>query len=109
MNPHYHFMGIGGVSMQGLARWYRAEGFRVSGCDAADGPALEALRADGIGVNVHYIPVHLQPWYRRLGFGPGQFPQAEAYYAGAISLPLFPTLREDEQDRVVDSLARALR
>jgi UDP-N-acetylmuramate--alanine ligase len=52
-------MGIGGVSMQGLARWYRAEGFRVSGCDAVDGPALEALRADGIEALVGHDPRHL--------------------------------------------------
>ena len=55
-----HFMGIGGVSMQGLARWYRAEGFDVSGCDAADGPALAALRADGIPVAVGHDPRHLE-------------------------------------------------
>jgi UDP-N-acetylmuramate--alanine ligase len=54
-----HFMGIGGVSMQGLARWYRAEGFAVSGCDAADGPAQAALRADGIPVAVGHDPAHV--------------------------------------------------
>jgi UDP-N-acetylmuramate--alanine ligase len=59
VNPHYHFMGIGGVSMQGLARWYRAEGFRVSGCDVADGPALSGLRADGIDAVVGHDPAHL--------------------------------------------------
>lgn len=59
MTPHYHFMGIGGVSMQGLARWYRAEGLRVSGCDAADGPTLDALRADGIAALVGHDPRHL--------------------------------------------------
>ena len=55
-----HFMGIGGVSMQGLARWYRAEGFAVSGCDAADGPAQAALRADGIPVAVGHDPAHVE-------------------------------------------------
>lgn len=69
---------------------------------------FERLRAEGIGVNVHYIPVHLQPYYRRLGFKPGDFPNAEAYYAGALSLPLFPDLTEAQQDRVVASLRRAL-
>lgn len=69
---------------------------------------FEALRNDGIGVNVHYIPVHLQPFYRRLGFGEGQFPAAEAYYNSAISLPLFPTLGDSDQAAVVDSLRRAL-
>jgi UDP-N-acetylmuramate--alanine ligase len=57
---HVHFMGIGGVSMQGLARWYRAEGFRVSGCDAADGPALAELRADGIQTAVGHDPRHVE-------------------------------------------------
>ncbi len=55
-----HFMGIGGVSMQGLARWYRAEGFAVSGCDVADGPAQAALRADGIPVAVGHDPAHVE-------------------------------------------------
>ena len=66
------------------------------------------LREQGIGVNVHYIPVHLQPYYRRLGFQPGDFPAAEAYYRGAISLPLHPGLTPDEQQFVVNTLADAL-
>jgi dTDP-4-amino-4,6-dideoxygalactose transaminase len=70
---------------------------------------FDALRAAGIGVNVHYIPVHLQPWYRRLGFRPGDFPNAEAYYAGALSLPLWPGLSDAMQDEVVAQLAGALR
>lgn len=67
-----------------------------------------ALREAGIGVNVHYIPIHTQPHYRRLGFAPGQFPAAEAYYANAISLPLFPALTDAQQDRVVDALRAAI-
>ena len=66
------------------------------------------LREAGIGVNVHYIPIHTQPYYRDLGFKPGDFPNAEHYYAGAISLPLFPALSEADQDRVIEELARAL-
>ncbi len=69
---------------------------------------FNALRTDGIGVNLHYIPVHTQPFYRALGFGPGQFPQAEAYYAEAISIPLYAGLTDADQDRVVAGLARAL-
>ena len=69
---------------------------------------FEALRAAGIGVNVHYIPVHTQPHYHRLGFRPGDFPEAERYYAGAISLPMFPTLTPAQQDEVVAALARVL-
>jgi UDP-4-amino-4,6-dideoxy-N-acetyl-beta-L-altrosamine transaminase len=67
-----------------------------------------ALRAEQIGVNVHYIPIHTQPYYLRLGFKLGDFPAAERYYAGAISLPLFPAMASEEQDRVVDTLQRAL-
>lgn len=69
---------------------------------------FETLRCDGVGANVHYIPVHLHPYYRALGFAPGDFPRAESYYQRALSLPLFPTLAEADQDRVVASLGRAL-
>lgn len=69
---------------------------------------FDALRDADIGVNVHYIPIHTQPYYRALGFAAGDFPAAEAYYARALSLPLFPALSEAEQDRVVATLARAL-
>lgn len=69
---------------------------------------FSALRADGIGVNLHYIPVHLQPYYRDLGFEPGDFPAAEDYYARAISIPLFATMTLEQQDMVVSSVARAL-
>ena len=69
---------------------------------------FEHLRAAGIGVNVHYIPVHTQPYYRALGFRQGDFPNAEAYYAGAISLPLYPGLHEDQQDFVVQTLREAM-
>ncbi|MBB1073509.1 UDP-4-amino-4,6-dideoxy-N-acetyl-beta-L-altrosamine transaminase [Rhodoferax sp. 4810] len=66
-----------------------------------------ALRQAKIGVNVHYIPVHLQPDYQRLGFKLGDFPQAESYYGNALSLPLFPDLTESEQFYVVSELQRA--
>ncbi|PLK48792.1 UDP-4-amino-4,6-dideoxy-N-acetyl-beta-L-altrosamine transaminase [Uliginosibacterium sp. TH139] len=69
---------------------------------------FEALRAAGIGVNLHYIPVHLQPWYHTLGFAPGQFPQAEAYYREAISLPLYSGLSEEEQNEVAAALREVL-
>jgi UDP-4-amino-4,6-dideoxy-N-acetyl-beta-L-altrosamine transaminase len=70
---------------------------------------FEALREAGIGVNLHYIPVHTQPYYRRMGFRPGDFPEAERYYAESISLPLFPTMTETQQGKVVDALGEALR
>lgn len=69
---------------------------------------FDGLRAAGIGVNVHYIPVHTQPHYRRLGFAPGQFPVAEAYYAHAVSLPMFPTLTDAQQGEVIAALHRLL-
>ena len=69
---------------------------------------FEGLREAGIGVNVHYIPVHLQPYYRDLGFAAGDFPEAEAYYAQAISLPLFPAMTDEQQDVVIDQLQRLL-
>lgn len=69
---------------------------------------FERLRAAGIGVNVHYIPVHLQPDYRRLGFAAGDYPVAEDYYARAITLPLYPGLSDAEQERVVGELRAAL-
>lgn len=78
------------------------------GTTRSRGEVFGALRAAGIGVNVHYIPIHTQPHYRRLGFARGDFPAAEAYYAQAISLPLFPALTEAQQQRVVDTLRAAL-
>jgi dTDP-4-amino-4,6-dideoxygalactose transaminase len=66
------------------------------------------LRAAGIGVNVHYIPVHLQPYYRRLGFHRGQFPIAERYYEHALSIPMYATLSEANQDRVISALLETL-
>lgn len=66
---------------------------------------FSALRTAGIGVNVHYMPIHLQPFYRARGFEAGQFPVAERYYSRAISIPLFPRLTEKQQRDVVDALA----
>lgn len=69
---------------------------------------FETLQAAGIGVQVHYIPIHLQPYYRHRGFKPGDFPAAEAYYSEAISLPIYPALTEGEQDKVCAILRGAL-
>ncbi len=70
--------------------------------------AFDHLRAANIGVNVHYIPVHTQPYYRKMGFVEGMFPEAERYYAEAISLPMFAAMMEEEQDRVVRILKESL-
>ncbi|XDE62229.1 UDP-4-amino-4,6-dideoxy-N-acetyl-beta-L-altrosamine transaminase [Arthrospira platensis BEA 1257B] len=69
---------------------------------------FEGLRSAGIGVNLHYIPVHTQPYYQGLGFTWGDFPEAERYYAEAISLPLYFGLTESAQDRVVAVLREVL-
>ncbi|MDP4028313.1 MAG: DegT/DnrJ/EryC1/StrS family aminotransferase [Gallionella sp.] len=68
---------------------------------------FEALRAAGIGVNLHYIPVYRQPYYKSLGFEEGHCPGAEQYYFEAISLPMYPGLTEAQQDRVVNALREA--
>jgi UDP-4-amino-4,6-dideoxy-N-acetyl-beta-L-altrosamine transaminase len=70
---------------------------------------FESLREQGIGVNLHYIPVHTQPYYRQMGFKIDDFPEAERYYAEAISLPMYPTMSESQQDQVVVALENALR
>lgn len=69
---------------------------------------FDQLRQAGIGVNVHYIPIHTQPYYQQLGFCWGDFPQAEQFYSQIISLPLHPSLSDDEQLQVVQVLERAL-
>lgn len=68
---------------------------------------FDYMRTHGVGVNVHYIPVHTQPYYRRMGFEPGQFPEAERYYARALSLPMFATLGDDEIRYVVSTMEHA--
>ena len=69
---------------------------------------FDSLRANGIGVNLHYIPVHTQPYYQSLGFKHGDFPEAESYYADAISLPMYSILTDKNQDRVVSILKELL-
>ena len=69
---------------------------------------FDSLRAAGIGANLHYLPVHLQPYYRALGFHEGQFPAAEAYARSALTLPLYPAMGDAQQDAVVAALRDAL-
>jgi UDP-4-amino-4,6-dideoxy-N-acetyl-beta-L-altrosamine transaminase len=69
---------------------------------------FQALRDAGIGVNLHYFPVHLQAYYRALGFTEGHCPQAEAYYRQAISLPLYASMTNDQQSQVIDTLQTIL-
>lgn len=69
---------------------------------------FQGLRDAGILVNLHYIPIHMQPYYQEMGFEQGQFPQAEQYYQEAISIPMFPTMTEVQQDKVVATLEELL-
>jgi dTDP-4-amino-4,6-dideoxygalactose transaminase len=66
--------------------------------------AIDALASAGIGTSVHFIPLHLHPLYRGMGYAPGQFPNAEAAYAGAISLPIWPGMTEAQVDRVIEAV-----
>lgn len=69
---------------------------------------FEHLRAEGIGVNLHYIPVYRQPYYERLGFLPTDFPVAEEYYSQAISLPMYPDLTQEQQLQIVQCLTKPM-
>ncbi len=69
---------------------------------------FQALRARDIGVSLHYIPVHTHPYYEKMGFKKGQFPEAELYYSNAISLPLYPLLTKNQQDKVINDLKEIL-
>ncbi|MCU1729587.1 UDP-4-amino-4,6-dideoxy-N-acetyl-beta-L-altrosamine transaminase [Pseudomonas sp. 7P_10.2_Bac1] len=69
---------------------------------------FESLREQGIGVNLHYIPVHMQPHYERMGFEPADFPQAQVYYKEAISIPMFQTMTDEQQDEVIAALRVAV-
>lgn len=70
---------------------------------------FEFLRDNGIGVNVHYIPVYLQPYYQKLAFEKGYCPNAEAYYNGAISLPMYPDLADEQIVYICNKLREALK
>ena len=83
--------------------------FAIQVRDAANRRTVfDHLQKNGIGVQVHYIPVHYQPYYKKLGYGTQHFPSAEAYYAGALSLPIYPDLSRKDQDFVIEKLQEAL-
>ena len=69
---------------------------------------IDALRQAGIGTSVHFIPLHLHPLYQRMGYRTGQFPSAEGFYAGAVSLPIWPGMTETQVDRVIDAVRTAV-
>ena len=69
---------------------------------------FDFFRAHDINVNVHYIPVHTQPYYQQFGFKYGDFPNAEQYYSRAFSIPIFYSLTDEMQDTVIDVMHRSL-
>ncbi len=78
------------------------------GVDRAD--LFKALRERSIGVNVHYIPVHLQPYYRkRYGYRTGDYPLAEEYYRHAITIPLYPSMSDDDVARVIENVLQCIK
>jgi UDP-4-amino-4,6-dideoxy-N-acetyl-beta-L-altrosamine transaminase len=81
---------------------------RVEGEASVRRQVFNELRQRGIGVNVHYIPVHTQPYYQAMGFVAGDYPDSEQYYRQAISLPLFAGLMDKDQDQVITSLREVL-
>ncbi|WP_323012388.1 UDP-4-amino-4,6-dideoxy-N-acetyl-beta-L-altrosamine transaminase [Castellaniella sp.] len=74
----------------------------------AHNDVFESLRKQGVGVNLHYIPVHTQPFYQKMGFKVGDFPEAESYYCEAISLPMYATLSESQQDFVCEAVRQSI-
>lgn len=82
---------------------------RIEGGAVRRRQVFEHLQTRGIRTQVHYIPIHLQPWYRnRFSFSPGDFPIAEDFYASCISLPLYPAMTEGDVERVSDALHEIL-
>ena len=70
---------------------------------------FQALRAENIGVNVHYIPVHLHPYYQgRFGFKYGDYPNAEAGYESLITIPMFHAMTNQEQDEVINAVKKVV-
>ena len=101
-------LGLPHVSEGNLSAWHLYV-IRLKGADAGrHRQVFEALRASGIGVNLHYTAVHLQPYYRGLGFAPGQFPEAEAHGREAITIPLFPAMTGEAHDTVTRAVIDAV-
>jgi len=69
---------------------------------------FESMRSNGVGVNLHYIPVYRQPYYERMGFIPSDYPESEKYYSQAVSLPIFPGLTEMQQEYIANAVNKSL-
>ena len=78
-------------------------------CGKSQREIYDALWANGIAANLHYIPVHRQPYYETLGFKAGDFPEAELFHCEAITLPIFPGLTKDQQELVITTLISSLK
>lgn len=106
------FAGIGGLELPttevGVEPSWHLYVIRVREAKRRD-PLFDRLRAEGLGVQVHYRPVHLHPLFEDLGFTPGSCPVAEDYAARAISLPIFPAMGDDDLERVIEILDRSVR
>lgn len=104
------------AGMEALITPYQAEGcnnsyhlYVIQVTNRSRLEVFQALRAAGIGVNVHYIPVYTQPYYRMHGYAEEYLPNAEQYYSRAISLPLYPELTNEDQDYVIEQVKNVLR
>jgi UDP-4-amino-4,6-dideoxy-N-acetyl-beta-L-altrosamine transaminase len=82
---------------------------RLDQIEASRHAVFSALRAQDIGVNLHYIPIHTQPYYQEMELDTAELTEADRYYASAISLPLYPSLSDAEQDKIVACLRTAVR
>jgi len=97
-----------GVSGESYSAWHLfAVRLQLGAINRTHREVFDAMRQAGIGVNIHYIPVYLQPYYQRMGFRKGYCPESEKYYAEAISLPMYAGLTDSQQDRVVSALEEA--
>ena len=81
---------------------------RESRCGKTQRQVYDTLREAGVAVNLHYIPVYRQPYYEAMGFNAGYCPEAERFHKETISLPMYPTIKEDEQLHVIDSVRKIL-
>jgi dTDP-4-amino-4,6-dideoxygalactose transaminase len=69
---------------------------------------FKAMRSNGVGVNLHYIPIYRQPYYEKIGFSSSDYPEAEKYYSQAVSLPIFPGLTDVQQKNIVLTIGKAI-
>lgn len=105
------FTGVDGIQLPGR-RDHVEPGWHLYVIRVAEAslrrPLFEALRRKGIGVQVHYLPVHFHPYYAALGFKKGLAPVAEDYYSRAVSLPIFPSMNESDTTRVIETVTEAI-